>query len=194
MCGTARFSIDRILAVAVFCVFLSAGQYVRADITLDLDPQYALTITANTTKSPSDISNAYNGVWVFNVSLNAAMNMMLFEVVSGNNAAKTGTYKGVIYSFPVTANTAGSYRFSGTSLGNPKKSSYNLGMAGLFNPTTALLSITDNVITSQMQKADGTLAGRQVLFRCYEYYAGSRTVNFSASSHRPRYPWNGVNP
>src|SRR5712692_8369361 len=34
MRGTARFWMDRILAVAAFGVFLSAGQHVRADIML----------------------------------------------------------------------------------------------------------------------------------------------------------------
>jgi len=159
MCGTTRFSIDRILAVAVFCVFLSAGQYVRADVPLDLDPQYTLIITANTAKSPSDISTAYNGRWVFDVSLSADMKTVMFKVVSGPNASKTGIYKDVVYSFPVTGSAGGTYSFSGTSLGTPKKSSFNLGMAGSFNPTSALLTITGNEITSQIQRANGTLVG-----------------------------------
>jgi hypothetical protein len=138
-----------VLAVAVFWVFLSAGQYARAEV-------YAVTITA--TPPPDDVSSAYNGQWVFDVSLNAAKDMLLLRVVSGNNAAKTATYKDVTYSFPASVAEGTDYIFSGTSLSNPARGHYNLGASGFFDPVAHTFSL-NNPITSQLVKADGTLTG-----------------------------------
>ncbi len=149
MCTTARPCIVRILAVAVFGVIVSAGQSARADL-------YAVTITA--TPPPDDVSKAYNGQWVFDVSLNAAKDMVLLKVVSGNNASKTATYKGVTYSFPASIAEGTDYIFSGTSLSNPARGRYNLGASGFFDPVAHTFSL-NNPITSQLTKADGTPIG-----------------------------------
>jgi hypothetical protein len=146
---TARPWISRILAAALFSVFLSAGQYARADL-------YAVTITA--TPPPDDVSTAYNGQWVFDVRLNDAKDMVLLTVVSGNNAAKTATYKGVTYSFGAAIESGTDYAFSGTSLSNPARGRYNLGLAGFFDPVRHTLTIT-NPVTSQYVRANGTLQG-----------------------------------
>ncbi len=152
MCGTARFSIDRILAVAVFCEFLSAGQYVRADITLDLDPQYAITITGG--PPPANASLAYNGQWVFNVSLNADKSKISFTVNSGNTADNTTDFKTDTYTYAVT-NTNGVYSFSGKSVGTlPESMLYDLGMTGSYTPATGVLSIT-NPLTSMLAAGGG---------------------------------------
>jgi hypothetical protein len=149
MCATARLWIVRILGVAVFWVSLSAGQFARADL-------YAVTITA--TPPPDDVSTAYNGQWVFDVSLNAARDMVLLRVVTGNNASKTATYAGVTYSFPASIAEGTDYIFSGTSLSNPARGHYNLGASGFYDPVAHTLSL-NNPITSQLTKSDGTTTG-----------------------------------
>jgi hypothetical protein len=146
---TARTSIIRILAVAVFWVFLSAGQYACADL-------YSLTITA--TPPPDDVSTGYNGRWVFDVSLNSTMDRVVLRVVSGNNASNTATYRGVYYSYNAAIESGTDYAFGGTSLSTPARGRYNLGVFGFFDPVNHTLSFT-NPVTSQYVKADGTLQG-----------------------------------
>ena len=146
MCATARPWIVRILGVVVFCMFLSAGQYARADL-------FTVTITGI---PPS--GDAYNGQWVFNVSLNAAKDMVLLTVVSGNNASKISTYNGVTYSFPASIAEGNGYIFSGTFLSNPARGHYNLGASGVYDPVAHTLTL-NNPITSQLTRADGKTVG-----------------------------------
>lgn len=164
MCGTARFWIDRILAIAVFCVLLSAGQYVQAG------QMFAVTITAAPTMAnggpnPNNVSSGYNGQWVFDVNVNPSTNppTVSFTVVSANNNINR-KYVGVTYTFNATVsmNDADTYDFSGTSLGTrmprpPPSSDFNLGITGSYNPLFGTLSIP-NAVTSQMDVA-GVLSG-----------------------------------
>src|SRR4051794_19347217 len=147
MCAAARSRIGRILAVAVSCVYLNSGQYARAGIIYDL------TITH---EPPSGA--AYDGKWRFDVMLNEMKDMLILTVISGNSDLQTNKWKGVMYSFPVTKTDKGAYTFSGTSLGSrapkpPPNSDYNLGVSGVFTPSTRGLTIDDPVTS---QRKDGT--------------------------------------
>jgi hypothetical protein len=164
MCELARFWIVRVFAVAVFCVYLSAGQFVQAG------QMFAVTITASPSMAkggpnPNDVSAVYNGQWVFDVSADTTSNpaTVSLTVVSANNDINK-KYVGVTYTFNATMSKddADAYNFSGTSLGTrapkpPPGSDFNLGIAGTYNALSESLTIP-KAVTSQ-RDVKGVLSG-----------------------------------
>jgi hypothetical protein len=125
-----------------------------------LDPTYTLTITNVPSSGAGD---EYNGRWKFDVTLDAKHNTLKLIVVSGNTPANTAEFAGVTYSFTAVQDAKNVYVFSGTSLGTrtkknpPPYSDYNLGVFGVFDPSTRELVFTGSVTSQQQDGA--TLSG-----------------------------------